>query len=182
MLDTVEFCSELFLFFGVGAFWRRWFGGGFGKFGDVSRFWKYLTLIAAVLAMYHKNGALDWHAGRMYATIAAFCVFWALSHGAWYVYWDKSSSAEGRKPLIDRILWFLVGVDKSRTFWGNCLGMFIRYELTAILVAACLPSWWFLLAGALVALEYIPAGRRKDTRIGECLAGGAVFAWLYACI
>ena len=181
MIDWA-FWSECFLFFGIGAFWRRWFGGGFGKFGDVSRGWKYLVLVGAVLAMYAKRVAFDWTDWQMWRTVAAFALFWALSHGAWYVYWDKSASGEGRKPLLDRWLWFLVGIDGSRTFWGNCLGMFNRYELTAVLVALCIPSWWFLAAGALVALEYVPAGRRKDTRLGECLAGGAVFAWLYACI
>lgn len=170
------------LFFAVGAFWRRWFGGGFGRFGDVSRFWKYLFLVSAVLAMYWANGAMDWTAWRMYAATAAFALFWAWGHGAWFVYWDTSDSAEGRKPYLDRLLWRLVGVDGSRTFWGNCLGMFLRYELTAVLVAVCLPSWWFLVAGAMVALAYVPAGRRKDTRLGECLAGGAVFAWFFACI
>ena len=170
------------LYFILGAIWRRWYGAGFGKFGNITRFWKYLTLAIIMLTMFYFKNKLVWTDWKIYADIVFFMIFWAVSHGAWFVYWDKSASGEGRKPLLDRWLWFLVGVDGSRTFWGNCLGMFNRYELTAVLVALCIPSWWFLAAGALVALEYVPAGRRQDTRLGECLAGGAVFAWLYACI
>ena len=171
------------LFFAVcGGAFRRWFGGGFGKFGAVSRFWKYLVITGLVLLMYSAKGILDWRSWRMYATIVSFMWFWSCSHGAWFIYWDHSDAAEGRKPLLDKWLWFLVGIDKSRTFWGYCLGMFNRYEMTAIVVALCIPSWWFLLAGGLVALAYVPAGLKQDTRIGEVLAGALVFPLLYLCI
>lgn len=91
------------------------------------------------------------------------------------MYWDHSDSAEGRKPIIDKILWFLVGVDKSRTFWGNFLGMTIRYTLTSIGLAFTL-HWSFIFAGLLVGICYIPAGLVKNTKIGEYLAGASVFA------
>lgn len=174
MTETLIFIS--------GALWRRWYGGGFGKLGDVSRFWKYLMQISVVLSMYFVKGILDWTDWRMYAVIVCFMIFWAISHGAWFVYWDKSDSAEGRKPVIDKILWALVGVDKSRTFWGNALGMCIRYTLTSIGVAVFIPNAWFMLAGIVVALCYVPAGFKQDTRIGELLAGGCVFTLLWWCL
>ena len=162
------------LYFVLGALWRRWFGGGFW---DVSRFWKYLTLILIVTSMYIGTQFwLDWH---YYCTVVFFMIFWAISHGAWFVYWDHSDAAEGRKPLIDKILWFLVGVDESRTELGNCLGMCIRYTLTSIGLAITVhPA--FMCAGAIVAICYVPAGIKHDTRIGELLAGGSVFTLLWS--
>ena len=106
-------------------------------------------------------------------------VFWAVSHGAWFVYWDHSDAAEGRKPRLDKLLWFLVGVDESRTELGNCLGMCIRYTLTSIGLAITVhPA--FMCAGAIVAMCYVPAGIKHDTRIGELLAGGSVFTLLWS--
>lgn len=169
----------IFSFFG--AFFRRWFGGGFGKFGDVSRFWKYLSLsIAFIAAWFYLNG-IDWTAWKMYAALVSFMVFWAVGHGTWFVYWDDTAAAEGRLPLIDKIVWFCIGVDESRTFWGNCFGMFVRYTITAIPVAI-FTSPLFLTAGAVVALSYVPAGFKKDTRLGECLAGFFVFFLLWWCL
>ena len=64
------------VFFAVfGGAFRRWFGGGFGKFGDVSRFWKYLVITALVLLMYSAKGILDLCSWRMYATIVSFMWF-----------------------------------------------------------------------------------------------------------
>ena len=165
------------LYFVLGALWRRWYGGGFGKFGNITRFWKYLTLILIVTSMYTGTQFwLDWH---YYCTVIFFMIFWAVSHGAWFVYWDHSDAAEGRKPLIDKILWFLVGVDESRTELGNCLGMCIRYTLTSIGLAITVHPT-FMCAGALVAMCYVPAGIKHDTRIGELLAGGSVFTLLWS--
>lgn len=161
--------------------WRRWFGGGFGKAGMITRFWKYLVLAGVVVGMYFVKGLLDWQDWRMYAVIASFMIFWAIGHGTWYAYWDHSDFAEGRLPLLDKFIWFCIGVDKSRTFWGNAFGMCVRYELTAIPVAFS-TSWWFLLAGPIVSLCYVPAGFKKDTRIGEWLAGASIFGLLYLCL
>lgn len=149
-----------------GAFWRAWFGG---SYWDVSRFWKYLALIAYCLAWQH-----TWSELTTYVNPALFAIFWAVSHGAWFVYWDHSDSGEGRKPIIDKILRFLVGVDRSRTFWGNFLGMTIRYTLTSIGLAITL-HWTFIFAGLLVGICYIPAGLAKNTKIGEYLAGASIF-------
>ena len=162
------------LYFVLGALWRRWFGGGFW---DVSRFWKYLVLVLIVTSMYIGTKFwLDWH---YYCTVVFFMIFWAVSHGAWFVYWDHSDAAEGRKPRIDKLLWFLVGVDESRTELGNCLGMCIRYTLTSIGLAITVhPA--FMCAGAIVAMCYVPAGIKHDTRIGELLAGGSVFTLLWS--
>ena len=165
------------LYFVLGALWRRWYGGGFGKFGNITRFWKYLVLALIVTSMYVGTQFwLDWHYD---CTVIFFMIFWAVSHGAWFVYWDHSDAAEGRKPLIDKILWFLVGVDESRTELGNCLGMCIRYTLTSIGLAITVhPA--FMFAGAIVAMCYVPAGIKHDTRIGELLAGGSVFTLLWS--
>lgn len=167
------------MYFILGALWRRWFGGGFGKLGDMSRFWKYLGLILLVTSMYIFKLSEFWTDWHYYGTLVCFMIFWAVSHGAWFVYWDHSSAAEGRKPLIDRLLWFLVGVDKSRTFWGNFLGMTIRYTLTSIGLAITV-HWSFIFAGLMVGICYIPAGIRHDTRIGELLAGGTVYTLLWS--
>lgn len=109
-------------------------------------------------------------------------LFWAIGHGTWFIYWDHSAFAEGRLPLLDKFIWFCIGVDESRTFWGNAFGMFCRYEITAIPVAFFLPNAWFLLAGVLVSLSYAVAGMKKNTGIGEYLAGGTVFSLLFFCI
>ena len=167
------------LFFVLGALWRRWFGGGFGKFGDITRFWKYLALTIIVLSMFYLKNKLIWTDWKMYADIIFFMIFWAVSHGTWFVYWDHRAEGEGRKPIIDKILWFLVGVDESRTELGNCLGMCIRYTLTSIGLAITVhPA--LMCAGAIVAMCYVPAGPKHDTRIGELLAGGSVFTLLWS--
>lgn len=163
---SIEQCGLLAISAVYGAFWRRWYGGGFW---DVSRFWKYLALIGFCLIWQHTW--TDWHT---YVNPVLFAIFWAVSHGAWFVYWDHSDSAEGRKPVIDRILWYLVGVDESRTELGNCLGMCIRYTLTSIGLAFTL-GLPFLFAGMIVAMCYVPAGIKHNTHIGEYLAGGTIF-------
>ena len=95
------------------------------------------------------------------------------------MYWDHSDAAEGRKPRLDKLLWFLVGVDESRTELGNCLGMCIRYTLTSIGLAITVhPA--FMCAGAIVAMCYVPAGIKHNTGIGELLAGGSVFTLLWS--
>ena len=166
------------LYFILGALWRKLYGGGFGKFGNITRFWKYLVLAIIMLSMFYLKNKLVWTDWKIYADIVFFMIFWAIGHGAWFVYWDHSDSAEGRKPLIDKILWFLVGVDESRTELGNCLGMCIRYTLTSIGLAITVhPA--FMFAGAIVAMCYVPAGIKHDTRIGELLAGGSIFTLLW---
>ena len=45
-----------------------WFGGGFGKLGDITRFWKYLVLFLVVLGMYYYLMILDWANWRLYGT------------------------------------------------------------------------------------------------------------------
>lgn len=171
----------LVLFSVLGAGFRRFFGGGFGKLGKITRFWKYLLLAAIFFLMYYVKSVLDWYNWEMYWTLFWFMIFWALGHGAWYCYWDTSDSGEGRLPLIDKIIWACIGKENSRTFWGNAFGMCVRYELTAIPVAV-FTSWWFLLAGFIVALCYVPAGIKHNTNIGEYLAGATIFPLLYLCI
>lgn len=165
----------------IGGFHRRWFGGGFGKLGDITRLFKYIILALIVFSMYYLKDILDWQDWCMYVVLISFAIHWAVGHGTWYCFWDKSNSAEGRLPMIDKIVWFCIGKNESRTFWGNFFGMFVRYTLTAIPVAF-LTSWWFLTAGLITAVCYIPAGLKKDTRIGEYLAGALNFALLYLCI
>lgn len=165
----------------LGSMWRRWFGSGFGKFGEITRFWKYLVLTLIVLFMYFVKKVLDWSNWEMYGCIISFMVFWSIGHGTWYAYWDHSDFAEGRLPWLDKFIWFCIGVDESRTFWGNAFGMCARYTLTSIPVALC-TSLWFLTAGLVVSSCYAVAGYKKDTRIGEYLAGGTVFSLLFFCI
>lgn len=171
MLNSVLFAI-------IGAFYRRWFGGGFGKFGDITRGVKYAVLFGIIVCMYFLKGLLDW---RMYVVFLAFAVHWAVGHGTWFCYWDTSTSAEGRLPLLDKFIFWCIGEEKSRTFWGNFFGMFVRYTITAAPVAV-FTSWWFLLAGLLTAVCYIPAGIMKSVPIGEYFAGAVNFVLLYLCI
>ena len=171
----------LVLFSVLGAGFRRFFGGGFGKLGKITRFWKYLLLAAIFFSMYYVKSVLDWYNWEMYWTLFWFMIFWALGHGAWFCYWDHSDSGEGRLPLIDKLIWACIGKENSRTFLGNAFGMCVRYELTAIPIAV-FTSWWFLLAGFIVALCYVPAGIKHNTNIGEYLAGATIFPLLYLCI
>ena len=68
-----------FLIFSIfGAFWRRWYGGGFGWLGDLSRFWKYLFLFASVFWAYWVLKILNWNDWRSYAVAVAFAYHWGL--------------------------------------------------------------------------------------------------------
>lgn len=170
------------LFYAIsGSYIRRWFGGGYGKAGKITRFWKYLAIVFVVYTMYQLKVQHFWTDWEFYWTEVWFCIFWSIGHGTWFCYWDHSSSAEGRLPMIDKLIWACIGVHESRTFLGNCFGMFVRYELTSIPIAIS-TSLWFLLAGPIVALCYIPAGLKKNTNIGEHFGGALVFILLYLCI
>lgn len=171
--------------------WRAWFGGSFGY---CWRWVKYLVGIAIVLAMYWIKGLLNckeiltsWQGvldnWRIIAVCISFMVFWALSHGMWYKYWDHSSDAEDRHPLFVKfVMWLCGGPEQSRSFWGNFIGMTVRYTLTAILVAVLIPNLWFCFAGLIVSVSYIPAGLAHNTKIGEFIAGPCVFTLLFFCI
>ena len=164
----------------LGSLWRAWFGGSFGY---CWRILKYVVGVGIVLLMYWSKSILDWYAWRMYAVCGTFCYFWAMSHGMYFKYWDNTPDAEDRKPLLVKfVMWLCGGEENSRTFWGNCLGMAVRYTYTAILVSICIPNWWFVLTGIGVAICYIPAGLKHNTKIGEFLAGALVFPLLWYCL
>lgn len=166
-------------FMAIGAFWRRWYGGGFG---DISRFWKYLALAAVVLAMYYIKDLLIWNDWRMYAVMASFMYHWAKSHGD-YFYVHDTGKDEGRIWWIDQVLRLLYGKDKYYNFKGNVTGLVLRYTSTACLVAICLPNAWFVLAGPLTALSYVITGKmERPTDKAEWLAGALNFGLLYICL
>lgn len=170
------------LFAVLGAFFRRWYGGGFGKLGDITRFWKYLVLTAIVLFMYYVKGLLDWHNWRMYAVIFAFMYHWSRSHGDYFYVWNTSKD-EGRIPWIDWTLRKIYGVDGYYNFKGNVTGLFLRYTSTACLVAICIPNAWFILAGILTTLAYIITSKlERPAAKAEWLSGAFNFSLLFFCI
>ena len=174
--------GALVSFIVAGAFWRRWFGGGFGKFGDITRGWKYLVLAVIVLFMYYVNGLLDWSDWRMYAVLIAFAIHWAVGHGDYFYVYDTEAD-EARIKWIDWVLRKIYGENGYYNFKGNVTGMFLRYTSTAILVSVCLPNAWFILAGALTALVYALLGKSdKAIPYSEYLAGAVNFVLLYLCI
>lgn len=169
----------------VGAFWRRWFGGGFGKLGDITRFWKYLVLAIVVLAMYYVRGLLDWNNWGMYAVIASFSYHWARSHGDYFYVWSTGID-EGRIWWIDCVLRLLYGEGNYYNFKGNVTGLFLRYTSTACIVALCLPNAWFICAGVLTTLSYILTGKmgtgKEPVQKAEWLAGALNFSLLWWCL
>lgn len=166
----------------AGAFWRRWFGGGFGKFGDITRGWKYLILAAIVLAIYYINILLDWTDWRMYAVIASFMYHWSRSHGDYFYVYDTGKD-EGRIKWIDYVLRLLYGKDGYYNFKGNVTGLLLRYTSTACLVALCIPNAWFIIAGPLTVLAYIVTGKLPKPIVwAEFLSGALNFGLLYLCI
>lgn len=172
----------LVLFAVLGAGFRRWFGGGFGKLGDITRFWKYLVLALIVLSMYYVKGLLDWQDWRMYAVIVAFAYHWARSHGDYFYVYDTGKD-EGRIWWIDQVLRLLYGEDGYYNFKGNVTGLFLRYTSTACLVALALPNPWFICAGVLTTLSYVVTGKmERPTEKAEWLAGALNFGLLYLCI
>lgn len=166
----------------IGAFWRRWFGGGFEKWLPDSRFWKYLVLTAAVFAMHWSLGILDWNAVRMYAIVGSFAYHWCRSHGDYFFVYDARKD-EGRIKWIDWVLRRIYGKDNYYNFKGNVTGLVLRYTSTACLVALCLPNAWFVLAGPATALCYVVTGKmERPTNMAEYLAGAVNFGLLYWCL
>ena len=166
----------------AGALWRRWFGGGFGKFGDITRGWKYLVLAVIVLAMYYTKNLLDWTDWRMYAVIASFMYHWSRSHGDYFYVYDTGKD-EGRIKWIDWVLRKIYGEGNYYNFKGNVTGLFLRYTSTACIVAVCIPNAWFILAGVFTVLAYIITGKLKKPIVwAEFLSGALNFGLLYLCI
>lgn len=174
--------GALVSFIVAGAFWRRWFGGGFGKFGDITRGWKYLVLAAIVLAMYYTESLLDWTDWRMYAVVASFMYHWSRSHGDYFYVYDTGKD-EGRIKWIDWVLRKIYGEGNYYNFKGNITGLLLRYTSTACIVAVCIPNAWFILAGPLTVLAYIITGKFKKPIVwAEFLSGAVNFGLLYLCI
>lgn len=170
------------LFMLAGGAWRRWYGGGFGKLGDITRFWKYIALAAVVLAMYCARGLLDWQNWRMYAVIASFALHWARSHGDYFYIYDTGKD-EGRIRWIDWCLRKIYGEGNYYNFEGNCTGLLLRYTGTAAIVSLCLPNAWFVVSGVLTTLAYIITGKmERAPDKAEWLAGSLNFGLLFLCL
>lgn len=166
----------------AGAFWRRWFGGGLGKAGNITRSVKYAVLALIVVYMYYAAGFLDWHNWRLYAVIVSFAIHWARSHGDYFYVYDTGKD-EGRIKWINFTLRLIYGKDNYHNFKGNCTGLFLRYTSTAGIVALCLGNPWFILAGLLTTLSYVVTGKmERPTEKAEYLAGALNFGLLYLCI
>jgi hypothetical protein len=166
----------------IGACWRRWYGGGFGKAGLVTRFWKYLVLAVVVFGMYFAKSALDWLNWRMYSVVAAFAYHWARSHGDYFFVYSTAPD-EGRIKWIDWVLRKLYGENGYFNFKGNVTGLFLRYTATACVVCVAIPDWRFVFAGVLTTLSYVVTGRMKySTNWAEWIAGALNFGLLYVCL
>lgn len=165
----------------AGAFWRRWYGGGFGKLGDMSRFWKYLVLVTIVLSMYYIKTEYV-YPKNVFLSIVAFACHWARSHGDYFYVYDTGKD-EGRIKWIDYVLRLLYGKDGYYNFKGNVTGLLLRYTSTACLVALCIPNAWFVLAGPLTVLAYIVTGKLPKPIVwAEFLSGALNFGLLYLCL
>lgn len=165
----------------IGAFWRRWFGGGFKGFLPDSRFWKYLVLVIIVLSMYYVKAEYV-YPKNVYLSIVAFAYHWARSHGDYFYVYDTGKD-EGRIKWIDWVLRLLYGKDGYYNFKGNCTGLLLRYTSTACIVALCIPNAWFCVAGVLTTLSYVATGKmERPTEKAEWLAGALNFGLLYLCI
>lgn len=168
----------------VGAFWRRWFGGGFGKLGDITRLFKYIALVLIMAWMYlfldpdydilHSYGTWD--------DYIAFAIHWAMGHGDYFYLLDFSPD-EPRIKWIDWTLRKIYGEGNYYNFKGNCTGMFLRYTSTAILVAVCVGNAWFVLAGLLTVLAYIVTCKLPRPIVwAELLSGALNFGLLWWCL
>lgn len=174
----------IILFAVLGAFWRAWFGG---SFGSVTRFWKYLALIFICCTMYLCKYPYFtfWLETTIWLTQISFMVFWAMSHGDYFIV-NSTAPDEKRIKWIDKILEWIYGKDGYYNFKGNVTGMLLRYGFTAIIVACCIPNPWFLLAGPCVAACYGLSGYlfpdKWYTKIAEFASGAIVFSLLYLCL
>lgn len=174
----------LFLFGTIGALWRRWFGGGFGKAGKITRFWKYAVLILVCFIMIYVKTLCFTFLGesRTYAEIVSFAYHWARSHGDYFYVWSKGKD-EGRIKWIDLTLRLIYGKDGYYNFKGNVTGLVLRYGSTSVLVALCFGNPLFCLSGLLTPLAYVITGKmEKPTQKAEFLAGAANFILFYLCL
>ena len=182
MMENSKTLAFALAFGAIGAVWRRWFGMGGNKLGEIPRIFKYLALFMIVVGMYWAAGALDWTGWRMYAVAGAFAYHWSRSHGDYFHVWDTSPD-EGRIKWIDCVLRLIYGEGNYYDFQGNVTGLLIRYTSTACLVAACIPDPLFLLAGALTAASYVVFGKStRPTEYAEYLAGALNFVLLFLCL
>lgn len=174
--------NKLVRFAIIGALWRRWFGGGFGKLGDITRLFKYIALALIVFSMYHLKGILDWQDWRMYTVLTSFAIHWAVGHGDYFYLLDKEPD-EPRIKWIDWALRKIYGEGNYYNFKGNCTGLFLRYTSTAILVAVCVGNAWFVLAGLLTTLAYIVTCKLPRPIVwAELLSGALNFGLLWWCL
>ena len=174
--------KNLVIFSILGAIWRRWFGGGFGKLGDITRLFKYIALAGIGAAMYYAAGKFDVKNGRMYAVAVAFAYHWARSHGDYFYVYDTGKD-EGRIKWIDWLLKVIYGEGNYYNFKGNVTGLFCRYTSTSCIVAFCIPNVYFVFAGLLTAGVYALTGKMKrPIVIAEFLSGLVNFSLLYLCL
>lgn len=165
------------------SLWRRWFGGGFGKYGEITRIYKYIALLLVVLLAHLFIWEFD--IKQILYEFVLLAIYWAGGHGAWFIVNDKSTNGEGRNKLIDWMLFETFGENESRTFAGNCSGMLIRYTLYAIPVAI-MTDGWFMCAGFAVAISYGLCGKlfpnKPYTQYAEFSSGFFIGMLYYLCI
>lgn len=165
----------------AGAFWRRWYGGGFGKAGKITRFFKYAALVSICFAMYLVKTEYV-YPKNVYLSIVAFAFHWAEGHGDYFFVWDTGKD-EGRIWWIDWALRGIYGKNGYYNFKGNVTGLCLRYGSTACLVAVCIPNPLFILSGLLTPLAYVITGKMENpTNKAEFLAGALNFALFYLCL
>lgn len=168
----------------IGAIWRRWFGGGFGKLGDITRLFKYIALFLIMYAMF-KSVYPEYIFLQDTAThddYIAFAVHWAMGHSDYFYLLDYSPD-EARIKWIDWTLERLYGKGGYYNFKGNVTGMLLRYSGTGILVAICIGNPWFLLAGMLTTVSYIVTCKLPQPIVwAEIMSGAVNFLLLWWCL
>lgn len=177
----------LFLFGAIGSLWRRWFGGGFGKAGEITRFFKYAALVLVCFTMIYVKTLCftflrDW---KTYAKIAAFAYHWARGHHDYFYVWHTGKDA-GRIRWIDWVLRRIYGEGKYYCFKGNVTGLALRYGSTSVLVALCFGNPLFCLSGLLTPISYVITGKmgtgKEPIAKAEFLSGALNFALFYLCL
>ena len=164
--------------------WRRWFGGGFGKLGDITRFWKYLALIVICFSMYYTKYPYYtfWQDIKIWLVVVSFSIHWAVGHGDYFYLLDTGKD-EGRIKWIDCVLKRIYGENGYYNFKGNVTGMLLRYTSTAILVSFSVCNPLFLVAGLATATAYILTCKLPKPIVWAEFLSGAVNFWLlYLCI
>ena len=161
----------------IGAFFRRWFGGGFVSSP------RWLRVCSGfVLAMGVAGIATESIWGLLAGLVAA--VTWTLGHGS---YMDMGRMDRPDNEFLKSALDLLFGPDTSPSQVRDFTGMALVYSVFTIPAGICLiwhnyDGWFLLPVGVLVAVSYWTTWRfwskSGPTSLGEYASGALVYGAL----